>query len=372
MGKILIYVAMDVHGKSIVSCAVKGQSDMVLEDRFPNDESSIRRHLRKLSKRGEVRVCYEASSCGYVLYNKIRSWGYRCDVIAPSKVPKSPGDRVKTDRRDAKQLVLLYRGGLLSCVGVPTPLLEGDRALIRLRFQKQRDVHRLRQRILKFLRLRGYVYGGRNWTDPHRKWFKGLHLSERDRYILDEYLCSMEYEESRLYEIDREIVHLSREPRYRDVVDKLRCFRGIDTLSAMVLLTEMGDITRFGSAPALMSYCGLVPSEHSSGEKRRQGGTGYGGNRHLRYILVEAAWHYRHRPMIGKRMGKRMKGQPPEMFSYSMNVQRYLHKRFWKLAARKSSQEAAVAVARLLVGFIWDLMVKESPDAPEAVKREVI
>jgi transposase len=372
MEKIVIYVAMDVHGKSIVTGALVGDSESVLADRFPHEDGRIRRYLKRLSSKGEVRVCYEASSFGYVLYHKIRRWGYQCDVIAPSLVPKAPGERVKTDRRDARHLVLLYRGGMLRCISVPTVDQERDRALVRLRFQKQGDVNRLKQRILKFLRLRGYVYGGVNWSVSHLKWLRDLELAERDRYILDEYLSSLEYERSRLLEIDREIYLLSQETLYRDRVGKLRCFRGIDTLTAMVILTEIGDFARLKSAPAAMAYSGLVPSEHSSGESRRQGGTGYGGNRHLRYILVEAAWHYRHKPGIGKKMQQRMAGQPVEMFAYSLRVQRCLNRKFWKLTMRKSRQEAVVAVARELMGFLWGLMVQQDVGEGNKYKAQAI
>lgn len=372
MEKILIYVGMDVHGKSIVTGALVGNSETVLEDRFSHEDGRIRRYLKRLSRKGDVRVCYEASSFGYVLYHKIRKWGYQCDVIAPSLIPRTPGERIKTDRRDARNLALLYRGGMLRCVSVPTGDQERDRALVRLRFQKRGDVNRFRQRILKFLRLRGYVYEGVNWSASHLKWLRDLKLAERDRYILDEFMGSLSYEESRLLEINREIHLLSKEGLYRDRVGTLRSFRGIDTLTAMVILTEIGDFTRLKSAPAAMALSGLVPSEHSSGESRRQGSTRYGGNRHLRYILVEAAWHYRHKPGIGKKMQERMAGQPVEMFAYSMRVQRHLHRKFWKLTMRKNRQKAVVAVARQLMGFIWGVMVQKDVEEGNKYKVQAI
>jgi len=355
----LVYIAMDVHKESITMAMLMEGSNAVVTEKLPNHDEKIRRFLKRVSKHGEIRACYEASSCGYALWRKLNRWGYHCDVIAPSMVPKSPGDKIKTDRRDASALVKLYRANMLSTVAVPTYKREQDRAPVRLHDQKSKDVKRNKQRILKFTGARGFVYEGKNWSPSHRAWLKSLPLSEKERFILDEYLTSLEYEESRLGEADRQIIELSLKSSYKEKVERLKTLKGINQLSAMVLLTEVGDFARFKTPRELMAYTGLTPSEDSSGEKRRQGKAGYGGNRYLRFTLVEAAWHYRHRPSIGKNLKKRQEGQPAKVTAYSLKAQKRLYKKYWKVSFAKSNQVAAVAVARELTGFIWGLMVGE-------------
>jgi len=352
----VVYVGMDVHKESITMAMLIGESSDVMVEKIANSDDKIRRFFKKASRHGSVKACYEASSCGYVLWRKLDRWGYHCDVIAPSTVPKSPGDKIKTDKRDAIALAKLYRADMLSCVSIPTPERERDRALVRLHDQKSADVKRNKQRILKFLQARGFVYEGKNFSRSHRAWLKSLPLLKQDRFVLDEYLATLEYEESRLAEVDRNIALLAGKDEYKEKVERLKSLKGIDTHSAMVLTVEIGDIERFESARELMAYAGLVTSEDSSGQKRRQGKTGYTGNRQIRFILVEAAWHYRHRPSVGKSLMKRQEGQPAEVVAYSMKAQQRLYKKYWKLSSVKSSQVAAVAVARELSGFIWGIM----------------
>jgi len=351
----VVYVGMDVHKESITMAMITDGSSAVITEKIENRDEKIRRFLKKASKYGEIKACYEASSCGYVLWRKLNKWGYSCDVIAPSMVPKSPADKIKTDKRDATALVKLLKANMLCCVAVPTTEREIDRTLVRLHDQKSQDVKRNKHRILKFLQTRGFAYEGRNFSPPFRSWLKSLPLAKQDRFVLDEYLASFEYEESRLDEVDRQIIGLSNKDIYSEKTDRLKTLKGIDTLSAMVLLTEIGDFTRFESPRQLMAYAGLVTSENSSGEKRRQGKTGHGGNRHIRFILIEAAWHYRHRPSIGKNLMKRQEGQPAEVISYSMKAQQRLYKKYWKISSVKSNQKAVVAVARELTDFIWGI-----------------
>jgi transposase len=304
----LVYVGMDVHKESITMAMLIDGSNDVLVEKIENRDEKIRKFFKKASKHGEIKSCYEASSCGYVLWRKLEKLGYTCDVIAPSTVPKSKSDKVKTDRRDATALVKLYKAGMLSAVTVPTIKSEMDRSLVRLHDQKSQDVKRNKHRILKFLQTRGLVYQGKNFSRPHKSWLKSLPLENEDRFILDEYTAALDYDQLKLSEIDKRIDELSREAQYADKVDRLKSLRGIDTLSAMILVSEIGDCSRFNSPHELMSYAGLVPSENSSVDKRRQGKTGYGGNRHVRFILVEAAWHYRRKPLIGRNLAKRQQG----------------------------------------------------------------
>lgn len=355
MSKSLVYVGMDVHKGSITMAMLMDGSIYPVVEKLPNRDDKIKKFFKKASKHGKVKACYEASSCGYVLWRKLDKWGYSCDVIAPSSLPKKKD--IKTDRRDAISLVKLYRAGMLSCIDIPTPKREQDRALVRLHSQKSQDVKRNKQRVLKFLQARGLSFEGKNFSTPFRAWLKSLPLSEKDRFILNEYLASLEYEESRLAETDRKIEELSLEDEYRQKVSLLKCLKGIDTLSSMVIAVEVGDFNRFKTPREFMSYIGLVPSEDSSGEKRRQAKTGYGGNRNLRFVVVESAWHFRHRPSVGKRLAKRQEGQPAEAILYSMKAQQRLHKKYWKVASSsRSNQVAAVATAREMSGFIWGLM----------------
>jgi transposase len=289
------------------------------------------------------------------LWRKLNKWGYDCDVIAPSLIPKGPGDRIKTDTRDALSLVKLLKADMLSCVAIPTEKQEMDRSIVRLRKQKSEDVKRNKHRILKFLTARGFTYAGKNFSSAFRVWIKSLPLSEQDRFVINEFMASFEYEESRLCEVNRKIVELSETDEYKDKINAFRSLKGIDTLSAMVILTEVGDFTRFENATQFMAYAGLTPSENSSGQARIQGRTGNGGNKHVRFILVEAAWHYRHRPSISSTLKKRQAGQSAEVIAYSMKTQQRLHKKYWKVSSIKSSQKAAVAVARELSGFVWGI-----------------
>jgi transposase len=351
----VVYVGMDVHKESITFAMLIDGSEIPVIEKLPNQDEKIRRFFKKASKHGKVKTCYEASSCGYVLWRKLNKWGFDCDVIAPSLVPKGPGDRIKTDTRDAKALVKLLRADMLVKVAIPTEKQEMDRSLVRLRKQKSEDVKKNKHRVLKFLTARGFTYSGKNFSPAFRVWIKSLPLPDEDRFVINEFMASFEYEESRLCEVNRKILELAETDEYKDKANAFRSLKGIDTLSAMVILTEVGDFTRFNSATQFMAYVGLTPSESSSGQTRIQGRTGNGGNKHVRFILVEAAWHYRHRPSIGKALAKRQEGQPSEVVSYAMKAQQRLYKKYWKVSSIKSSQKAAVAVARELSGFVWGI-----------------
>jgi len=351
-------VGMDVHKKDIVVAMLLPAAREVETWAVANEPRAVRRLARKLKREapGIIRSVYEAGPCGYVLKRQLEAEGVPCEVVAPSLIPSAPGDRVKTDRRDAKKLAEMLRAGLLTEVHPPTQEDEAVRDLCRCREDVKQDLSRCRQRLGKFLLRKGLRYGaGRAWTERHRRWLWSLELEQRAaQATLEEYLLGIEQLETRLQELDATIGEIACAEVYRERVGWLRCFRGIDTLTAMMILAELHDFRRFTSARQLMSYLGLVPSERSSGESTRRGGITKAGNAHLRRVLVETAWHYRHKPAVGVTLRKRRQGQPAQIIAIADRAMRRLHRRYWRmLSLSKPAQKAVTAVARELVGFIW-------------------
>ncbi len=279
-------------------------------------------------------------------------------------IPRKPGDRVKTNRRDARKLVELGRAGLLTAVQPPTPADEAVRDLARARDDAREDLQRGRHRLGKLLLRRGLHFSGRNWTRGHRQWIASLiwtHAAERA--VVDDYLLAIDHTEARLVELDARLAEMAETESSREPVGWLRCFRGIDTLTAMLILAELHDFRRFASAPALMAYLGLVPGEDSSGEKHRRGRITRTGNALVRRLLVETAWHYQHRPSVGLALTRRRKGQPGRVIAIADKAQQRLWRRFRKWAAEhKPAPKIAVAIARELAGFLWAAL--QPPPAP--------
>jgi transposase len=278
-----------------------------------------------------------------------------CQVIAPALVPRKPGERVKTNRRDARKLVELLRAGLLTEVRPPTPEEEAVRDLCRARDDARADRQRCRHRLGKLLLRRGLHYAGRNWTRAHRQWISGLDWTQvAERMVVEDYLLAIDQVEARLVELDARLTAIAQTDPYRQPVGWLRYFRGIDTLTAILILAELHDFRRFQSPRALMAYLGLVPGEDSSGEKHRRGRITRTGNTLVRRLLVETAWHYQHRPTIGVARAPRRKGQPGRVIAIADKAQQRLCRRFRKLAAEhKPAPKIAVAIARELAGFLW-------------------
>ena len=278
-----------------------------------------------------------------------------CQVIAPALVPRKPGDRVKTNRRDARKLVELLRAGLLTEVRPPTPEEEAVRDLCRARDDARADLQRCRHRLGKLLLRRGLHFSGRNWTRAHRQWVDGLTwVHEAERVVVEDYWLAIDQVEARLIELDARLMDIAQTEPYREPVAWLRCFRGIDTLTAILILAELHDFRRFQSPRALMAYLGLVPGEDSTGEKHRRGRITRTGNALVRRLLVETAWHYQHRPAVGVALARRRKGQPARVIAVADKAQQRLCRRFRKLAAEhKPPPKIAVAVARELAGFLW-------------------
>jgi transposase len=322
-----------------------------------NEPTAVRRLVRKLEREapGPVQVFYEAGPCGYALQRQVTTARVSCDVVAPALIPRKPGERVKTNRRDARKLVELGRAGLLTAVQPPTPEDEAVRDLARARDDAREDLPRCRHRLGKLLLRRGLHFSGRNWTRAHRQWIAGLTWThDAERAVVDDYLLAIDHTETRLLELDARLAAIAAAEPYREPVGWLRCFRGIDTLTAMLILAELHDFRRFASAPALMAYLGLVPGEDSTGEKHRRGRITRTGNALVRRLLVEVAWHYQHRPSTGGVLARRRQGQPPRVIAIADRAQQRLCRRFRTLAAaHKPAPKIAVAIARELAGFVW-------------------
>ncbi len=358
--KSIAYVGLDVHKESITAFALAEKGDeAILQQRIANDSLALKKLITRLMRTHEPVCCYEASSCGYVVHRWLAEIGVVCDVIAPSLIPKKPGDKIKNDRRDARKLARLYRAGELTKVHVPSEDDESVRALVRCRETMMKEVQKSRHYVLKFLSLRGLAYhAGSNWTQKHWKYLKGLRFEGVDEITWRQYLTLLEYKISRLEEMDRQIEQVAESETYKERVGKLRCMRGIETHTAMVIISEVQDFRRFASPRSLMAYFGLVPSEESSGESSRRGGITKTGNSRVRRVLLEAAWHYRQKPGLSDGLRKRQAGQPPEVIAHSWKAQHRLHNKFWRIALRKERCKAATAVARELAGFIWAIMTQ--------------
>lgn len=359
MAESTLTVGMDVHRDTIAVAVLRdGAHEPDLENTLPNDPRKIERFFQSLAARGgRVTSCYEASACGFVLKRLLDERGIACEVVAPSLIPHRPGDRRKTDRRDALNLARLYRAGQLTAIRVPSDAEERVRGAVRCRETLMREVHRSRQYILKHLLARGFVYrDSGNWTKRHGVWLRGLRLEGQDQEVLETHMALLDYKLTLLAKADAGIEALSRMEPYRGPVARLRCLKGIDTLSAMTLVCEIGDVLRFDSARRLMGYVGLTVSEYSSGQRQRYGGITKAGSSRVRRILVEAAWLYRFPPRLSADMRKRMADQPPELIAHCMRAQERLHRRFGKLLQRKEKAVAVTAVARELAGFVWAAM----------------
>ena len=362
-------VALDDSKRKIVAGILRsGETQPELRE-LPNEPHHIRRLFERLKQEGPVVACYEAGVSGYDLYRQITILAVPCQVIAPALTPRRPGQRVKTDRRDACKLVSLFRAGELTPIHVPDEAEEAVRDLVRCRDDIRRDVLRWRHRLLRVLARHGRVYhAGRNWSHRHWRWIREqrFDLPALQR-AFEASLFALEQALTRLAELDTEIAALTTTAPYREPVGWLRCFRGIDTLSAMILLAEVVDFQRFGRPRQLMAYLGLVPSEYSSGDTQRRGALTKAGNTHVRRLLVEAAWQYRHRPSLGGALAGRSRGQPHEIVAHAWRAQQRLHRRYRLLVGHgKRPPVALAAIARDLVGFIWAAMTQPHPTAVAA------
>ena len=361
--KSIAYVGNDVHQNTITMAVFKDhEGEPFLVKTLKNDKRPVQKFYLRLKRDYDIQACYEASGCGYVFYRWLKEIGIKCAVIAPSSIAQRKGRRIKTDKRDARSLGQKYRNGDLSVVHVPEEKEEAARSLTRLREQMMKQQKQTKQYVLKFLQLRDLVYReGDNWTQKHWIYLQRLEFNnETERFVFNTYLQKLEHMGMELRLINEKINEMAFSETYADAVGKLRCFRGIDTITAISLITEIIDFKRFGSAREIMAFLGLVPGQDSSGDIKKYLGITKIGNRRVRRLLVESAWHYRHRPAITDSLKKRQQGQPQEVISHSWKAQKRLHNKYARLFMRgKKKQQIIVAVARELIGFVWSVMRKQ-------------
>lgn len=358
------FVGLDVHAQTIAVAVAEVGGELRSLGVIPNNAESVSKLIRKLGKPEQLRVCYEAGPTGYVLYWQLTKLGVRCEVVAPTLIPVKAGDRVKTDRRDAEKLARCYRGGDLTAVWVPDAQHEALRDLVRAREGAKQDQLRARHRLGKFLLRQGRraAAGTKAWTGQYLKWVKEqVHFEQpaQEATLLD-YLHEVEHAGERIQRLERSIDTAIETvpPKMRAVIAGLQSLRGIAKISAVSIVAELGEIARFAQPRQLMGYSGAVSREHSSGGRVQRGSISKAGNAHLRRIVVEAAWSYRHRPSIGAALAKRQKDTSEEVKEIAWKAQHRLHARYSKLCAKgKTKQKVVTAVGRELLGFIWAIGV---------------
>ncbi len=364
MSTSLVYVGLDVHKDSItIAVAREGRGGAEHWKTIPYDGVRLRKALQLLVKEvGVLRVCYEAGPTGFGLCRRLRKAGMDCIVVAPSLVPGKPGERIKTDRRDARKLAHFLRSGDLTEVYVPDEAVEAIRDLERARDDAKCAERVARQQLSKFLLRHDRHWERTTWTVKHRDWIRAQRFAHAaQQCVLEDYLKAVEDLAERVQRLTAQVEKLVQTTVLAPLVKALQAFRGVSVVSAVVIAAEVGDLRRFATARQFMSYVGLVPSEQSTGQRRRQGAITRCGNGHLRRILVEAAWHYRHAPAMSKALRRRNQGVAPQVRAIAWEAQKRLHQRLYHLLhAGKSAQKAITALARELAGFIWAMGQEET------------
>ena len=357
MAKVRSWAGLDVHARSVLAVTLDAESGGLRSAKLPGETVKVVQFVAKLP--GPTRAAYEAGPTGYGLARALEAAGIGCVVAAPGKIERPAQDRIKTDQRDAERVLRLLMIDALHPVRVPTVEEEALRDLVRAREDLRGDLMRARQRLSKLLLRHGIVYEDTSstWTARHRSWLRAQDLGGGAQATLLDYLGAIDTLELRRDQLEATIAELVPGSPYAQTVARLRCLRGIDTLSAVGLAAEIGDFTRFQRPGQLMSYVGLVPSESSSGETRRQGKITKTGSKHARRLLVEASWHYRKTPARGVTLQRRQDGQPAQVIAISWQAQRRLHGVWRRLADERGKRRTivAVAVARELSGFCWAL-----------------
>ncbi len=358
----ITWVGMDAHKNSIkVAVLLPDQVDPV-EWTEDTTAEAVRRLIRRLQRLapGEVRCCYEAGPTGYALQRQLRAAGVGCTVIAPSLTPVKPGVRIKTDRRDARKLAEYFRHGELTEVHPPSETDEALRDLCRCRDDVRVDLLRARHRLSKFLLRRHLLYRQtkHHWGSRHIAWLEQLRFDDAmSQATFDSYFLGVRQLEERQHQLDLRLSEFGGQEPYREPVAWLRCFKGIDTVTAVCVIAELHDFRRFRSARQLMAYLGLVPSENSSGERERRGAITKSGNRHVRRLLIEAAWHHRHRPALSAPLRARREGQPARVLAIADRAQERLSARYRRMTEHgKVHPKTIVAMARELTGYLWAVL----------------
>jgi transposase len=358
------FLGLDVHAETITVAVAEPDGEVRSLGTIANREESIRKLVKKLGPPEHLRACYEAGPTGYVLYWQLTQLGVECAVVAPTLVPTKAGDRVKTDRRDALKLARSHRSGDLTAVWVPDADSEALRDLVRAREAAKQDQLRARHRLSKFLLRTGRrpAVGMKAWTERYMAWVRQVRFERlAQQATLLDYLHEVDHMVARVERLEQAITEAVKRasPQVQEVVKGLQALRGIAEISAVTIVAELGQISRFDTARQLMGYSGAVPSEDSSGKRKQRGSITKTGNAHLRRIVVEAAWSYRHRPAIGPRLRKRQEGVPEPIKEIAWKAQVRLAKRYARLAAAgKDQRKIITAVGRELLGFIWAIGVK--------------
>jgi transposase len=356
---IIYWIGIDDHADKWTIAQYKGNDEKPAKEfELVPDETGYRKLIKFLKELdGEVRIVYEAGPCGYELYRRLKKAKLQCDVAAPSLTPRKPGERVKTNRRDAAKLGKYLRSGMLTLISVPDEQRESLRDLVRARHAVQKDVVSIRNQIVKFLLRYGHRYrqGKTGWTERFWAWVGQIKLEgEHGQFVLDEMIRTHTQRLERRKRYDEAIEAVAKQPEYAPYVAALSVLRGIDRLSAMTILSELGDLRRFPTAPQLMGAIGLVPSESSTGDTSSRFSITKTGNAHVRHIAVEAAWQYQRRITTGPTIKRRRKDQPKALVDIAEKCDLRLNRKFHRMTSRgKRSTVAAVAVARELMGFIW-------------------
>jgi transposase len=367
----IAYVGLDVHKESVSVAVADGErgGEVRYWGKFPNTAEEMRRLVSKLAvKHSRLEFVYEAGPCGYGIYRQLAGLGWPCRVVAPSRIPRCPGDRVKNDHRDAKALARLARADELSAVWVPDEVHEAMRDLVRARHAAVRDEKIARQRIQSFVLRHGERYERKPWTQRHQRWLADRRFGHATQQIaFQSYLNAREQAASRRADLEQQIASLLPDWSLGSAVNALQALRGVGLVVAVTVISEVGDITRFENPKQLMAFLGLTPGEYSSGNKSRSRGITKAGSTMVRAMLYEAAWCYRQRPKVGAYMLAHMpENIPQHVKDIAWKAQLRLHRRYNQLLARgKKSQIAVTAVARELVGFMWSIMVAMKDPEPE-------
>jgi transposase len=355
MKKSLVYVGLDVHKETIVVAMAVRRQPAVVVRKIVNDWPQLLKVLNGLGSDERLRVCYEAGPTGYDLARRLNATGVCCTIVAPSLIPVQPGQRIKTDRRDARRLADLHRAGQLVGVSIPEAETEAMRDLERARDDAKNAERAARHQLDKFLLRHGRSWSRTKWIQLHWAWIERQEFpSETLRRVLDDYIRAVREAASRVERLEKDIAEMVEKWALAPLVKALQALRGVRLVTAVILAAEIGDFARFGTPRQLMSYLGLVPSEDSSGQRRRQGRITRTGNGHVRRILTEASWNYRFRPRPSRAICKRRESLSAEVVAIAQKAEQRLSRRFQHLVQKgKLPQKVVTAVARELAGFVW-------------------